>query len=71
IHKHLHSSFKTMSEVCLYHFDVCNSEISNTGSHGGRDVRNGHADMLHWYQFQRDVGDCGKKGERADQTESD
>lgn len=31
----------------------------------------GHADMHHWYQFQRDVGDCGKKGERADQTESD
>lgn len=31
----------------------------------------GHADMLHWYQFQRDVGDCGKKGERADQTESE
>lgn len=29
------------SEVCLHHFDVCNSEISNTGSHGGRDVRNG------------------------------
>lgn len=27
--------------------------------------------MLHWYQFQHDVGDCGKKGERADQTESD
>lgn len=22
----------------------------------------GHADMHHWYQFQRDVGDCGKKG---------
>lgn len=22
----------------------------------------GHADMLHWYQFQRDVGACGKKG---------
>lgn len=31
----------------------------------------GQADMLHWYQFQRDVGDCGKKGERADQTDSD
>lgn len=31
----------------------------------------GHADMHHWYQFQRDVGDCGKKGERADQTKSD
>lgn len=29
------------SEVCLHHFDVCNSEISKTGSHGGRDVRNG------------------------------
>ena len=27
--------------------------------------------MLHWYQFQRDVGDCGKKGERPDQTQSD
>lgn len=27
--------------------------------------------MHHWYQFQRDMGDCGKKGERADQTESD
>ena len=31
----------------------------------------GHADMLHWYQFQHDVGDCGEKGERTDQTESD
>lgn len=31
----------------------------------------GHTDMLHWYQFQCDAGDCGKKGERADQTESD
>ncbi|KAF4787885.1 hypothetical protein TURU_165051 [Turdus rufiventris] len=70
-YKHLRSSFKMTSEACLHHFDVSNSEISNMGNHGGRYVRNGHADMHHWYQFQRDVGDCGKKGERADQTESD